>query len=258
MKKLRTNNMNGFNHIISNMHFNERMTMTFGLYSKDLPDVWALQEVPSGGKKFSCIKHLRNLALQHGYVMIMPEKMWKMSDHPKSIQNILLLRNAKKIEVLKLEGIELCNRYNYVRAELEGAEYYIFNIHAPQTEFFLGHTTDDGYVRLRKYLAKQFYEILESEIEKLVVGGKRIILLGDFNKRNDQQEVQELIHMGLCNVTCGIYFFTCNNPEDYVDHILVSQNIVDEAGSIKCNVDLNFVKLQKLSDHATVTSDIAI
>ena len=120
MSKIQTNNMNGFNHVISNRYFNERVTITFGLYSKDLPDVWALQEVPTGGKKFPCIKHLQNLALQHGYVMIMPEKTWEVSKHPKSIQSVLLLRNAENIEVLKLdESIELYNRYNYVKADFK-------------------------------------------------------------------------------------------------------------------------------------------
>lgn len=49
-----------------------------------------------------------------------------------------------------------------------------------------------------------------------------------------------------------------NNTEDSVDHILVSKNIVDEAGPSKCYVDTDFGKVQKLSDHATVTLDIAI
>ena len=67
--------------------------------------------------------------------------------------------------------------------------------------------------------------------------------------------------MGLCNVTGDkgdTYFCVGNNTEDSVDHIFVSQNIVDEASSTKCNVDTNYVKVQKLSDHATVTLDIAI
>ena len=262
MRKLQTNNMNGFNHIISNRDFNERATMTFGLYSKDLPDVWALQEVPTGGKNLSCIRHLNNLALQHGYVMIMPEKTWKVSEHPKSIQSVLLLRNAKTIEVFKLdESIELYNRYNYVKTELEGSEYFILNIHAPQTELFPGHAADDGYVKLRKHLAKQFYVVLKSEIEKLVSNGKRVILLGDFNKNLNQQEVLDLIDSGLCNVTRDkgdTYFCVGDNAEDTVDHILVSQNIVDVAGTTKCNVDTDYVKVQKLSDHATVTLDITI
>lgn len=262
MKKIQTNNMNGFNHVISNRRFNERATITFGLYSKDLPEIWALQEVPTGGKNLSCIKHLRNLALQNGYAMIMPEKTWEVSEHPKSIQSILLLRNAKNIEVLKLDdSIELYNRYNYVRADFEGAEYFIMNIHAPQTELFPGHAVDDGYVRLRKHLTKQFYVVLKSEIEKLVSNGKRLILLGDFNKNLYQQEVQELIDLGLCNVTGDkgdTYFCVGNNTEDSVDHIFVSQNILDEAGPIKCNVDTNYVKVQKLSDHATVCVGLSL
>lgn len=206
MKKLQTNNMNGYNHVISNRRFNERATITFGLYSKDLPEIWALQEVPTGGKNLSCIKHLRNLAF-------------------------------------------------------EGAEYFIMNIHAPQTELFPGHAVDDGYVRLRKHLAKQFYVVLKSEIEKLVSNGKRLILLGDFNKNLYQQEVQELIDLGLCNVTGDkgdTYFCVGNNTEDSVDHIFVSQNILDEAGPIKCNVDTNYVKVQKLSDHATVCVGLSL
>lgn len=260
MKKIQTNNMNGFKHVISNRHFNERVTITFGLYRKDLPDVWALQEVPTGGTNLSCIKHLRNLALQNGYVMIMPEKTWEASKHPKSIQSVLLLRNARNIEVLKLdESIELHNRYNYVRVDFESVEYFILNIHAPQRALFPGHTVDDGYVRLRKHLAKQFYVVLKSEIEKLVSNGKRFILLGDFNKNLNQQEVQELIDLGLCNVTGDkgdTYFCVGNNTEDSVDHIFVSQNIVDEAGPTKCGVDTDYVMVQKLSDHATVTLDM--
>lgn len=250
--RIQTNNMNGYNHVASNRDFNERATLTFGLCSrglKDLPDIWALQEVPTGGKTLSCIRHLNNLALQHGYVMIMPEKTWKVSEHPKSIQSVLLLRNAKAIEVLKLdESNELYNRYNYVKAELGGSEYFILNIHAPQTELFAGHAADDGYIKLRKRLAKQFYVVLKSEIEKLVSDGKRVILVGDFNKTPNQQEVLDLINLGLCNVT--------RDKGDTYDHILVSQNIVDVAGTTKCNVDTDYVKVQKLSDHATVTLDI--
>ena len=255
--KLMTTNMNGYNHTISSRKFNERATITFGIYSKELPDVWGLQEVPGGGKSLSCIKHLRNLALQHGYEMIMPEKTWEVSKHPKSIQSILLLRNAKNFEVLKLDdSIELYNRYNYVRSDFEGAEYFVLNIHAPQTELFPGHAVDDRYVRLRKHLSKQFYVVLKSELEKLVLNGKRVILLGDFNKNLNQQEVLDFMDLGLCNVTGDkgdTYFCVGNNTEDSVDHILVSQNIVDEVGPIKCSVDTNYVKVQKLSDHASVT-----
>ena len=176
--------------------------------------------------------------------------------------SIILLRNAKIIEVFKLnESIELYNRYNYVKAELEGSEYFILNIHAPQTELFPGHAADDGYVKLRKHLAKQFYVVLKSEIEKLVSNGKRVILLGDFNKNLNQQEVLDLIDSGLCNVTRDkgdTYFCVGDNTEDTVDHILVSQNIVDVVGTTKCNVDTDYVKVQKLSDHATVTLDITI
>ena len=261
MKKLQINNMNGFNHVISNRCFNARGTITFGLYSKDLPDIWGLQEIPGGGQNLPCIAHLRNLAHQHGYVMIMPEKTWKPHKHPKSIQSILLLRNAKNIEVLKLDkSIELHNRYNYVRAELEdGLEYYIVNIHAPQTSIFVGHNKDDSYVRWRKHLAKKFYSVLKSEIEKLLSRGERVILFGDFNRNLDQQELQELIKLGLCNATGrkgNTHFCSGNNIEDSVDHIFISQNIVDEAGAIKCSVDTDYAKVQKLSDHAAVRLNI--
>lgn len=243
--KMQSNNMNGIKHAISHRLFNERVTITFGLYSNDLPEIWALQEIPTGGKNLSCIKHLKNLALQHGYKLIMPEKTWELSKHPKSVQTVLLLKNAKNVEILKFDGrIELINRYNYVKATIEGSEYYVLNIHAPQTELFPGHATDDGYVRLRKHLAKQFYLVLQSEIAKLISNGKHVILLGDFNKNLNQQEVRELIELGLCSVT---------NTEDSVDHILVSQNIIDETDFIKYHVDTNYVKVQKLSDHASVT-----
>lgn len=260
--RLRTNNLNGFNHVLSNREFNKRVMLTFALYRHAMPTVWALQEVPTGGKNQSCLKQLQSLALQHGYEVIMPEETWKVSDHPKSIQSVLLLKDAKKIEVLKLDdSIELYNRYNYVKAELDGVEYYILNIHAPQTELFPGHEQNDGYVRLRKHLAKQFYVVLKEEISKLVAEGKRIILLGDFNKNLDQPEVKELIALGLCDIASvkgNTYFCTGNNTADSVDHILVSQNIADEVGSAKCSVDTDFVKVQKLSDHATVNLDIAI
>ena len=260
--KLRTSNLNGFNHVLSDREFNKRVMLTFALYKNDMPAVWALQEVPSGGKSHPCIKQLQSLALQHGYEVIMPEKTWKVSEHPKSIQSVLLLKDAKNIEVLKLDdSIELYNRYNYVKAEFDGAEYYILNIHAPQTELFPGHEENDGYVRLRKHLAKQFYAVLKEEISKLVADGKRIILLGDFNKNLEQPEVKELIILGLCDIASvgeNTYFCTGNNAADSVDHILVSQNIADEVGSAKCSVDTDFVKVQKLSDHATVDLDIAI
>lgn len=44
--KLRTINLNGFNHVLSNRAFNERVMLTFSLYEHTIPDVWALQEVP--------------------------------------------------------------------------------------------------------------------------------------------------------------------------------------------------------------------
>ena len=90
--KLRTSNLNGFNHVLSNREFNKRVMLTFALYKNDMPAVWALQEVPSGGKSHPCIKQLQSLALQHGYEVIMPEKTWKVSEHPKSIQSVLLLK----------------------------------------------------------------------------------------------------------------------------------------------------------------------
>lgn len=260
--KLRTSNLNGFNHVLSNREFNKRAMLTFVLYRNDLPSIWALQEIPTGGKAHPCIKKMNQLALQYGYLMIMPEKTWKVGEHPKSIQSVLLLKDAKNIEVLKLnDSIELYNRYNYVKAELEGSEYYILNIHAPQTELFSGHTENDSYVRWRKYLAKQFYVVLKEEVEKLISGGKRVILLGDFNKNISQLEVKELIDLGLCDIAGAAddtYFCSGNSAADSVDHILVSQNIADEAKSAKCSVDTDFVKVQKLSDHATVTVDIAI
>lgn len=260
--KLRTNNLNGFHHVLSSREFNKRAMLTFALYRHAMPAVWALQEVPTGGKEQACIKQLKSLALKYGYEMIMPEKTWKVSDHPKSIQSVLLLKDAKNVEVLKLDdSIELHNRYNYVKAEIQGRDYFILNIHAPQTELFPGHEENDGYVRLRKHLAKQFYVVLKEEISKLVAEGKHIILLGDFNKNLDQPEVKELITLGLCDIASvkeNTYFCTGNNTADSVDHILVSQNIADEVSSAKCNVDIDFVNVQKLSDHATVDLDIAI
>ena len=260
--KLRTSNLNGFNHVLSNRGFNLRIMLTFALYKNDMPAVWALQEVPSGGKSHPCIKQLQSLALQHGYEVIMPEKTWKVSEHPKSIQSVLLLKDAKNIEILKLDdSIELYNRYNYVKIELDGVEYYILNIHAPQTELFPGHEEKDGYVRLRKHLSEQFYTVLKEEISKLIAGGKRIILLGDFNKNLNQPEVKELIALGLediSSVNDNTYFCSGNNTADSVDHILVSQNIAKEVSSAKCSVDIDFVKVQKLSDHATVDLDLAI
>lgn len=253
---LRTSNLNGFSHVISKRTFNQRVMQTFALYKNDLPAVWALQEVPSGGKSQPCIKQLQSLALQHGYEVIMPEKTWKVSEHPKSIQSVLLLKDAKNIEILKLhDSIELYNRYNYVKAELDGVEYYILNIHAPQTELFPGHKENDGYVRLRKHLSKQFYTVVKEEIRKLIAGGKRIILLGDFSKNLNQPEVKELIALGLNDNT---YFCSGNNTADSVDHILVSQNIAKEVRSAKVSVDVDFVKVQKLSDHPVLNLDIAI
>lgn len=261
--KLRTSNLNGFNHVLSNREFNKRAMLTFALYNNAMPAVWGLQETPVGGKKQTCIKQLQSLAIQHGYTMIMPEKTtWKVSEHPKSIQSVLLLKAAKNIEILKLDdSIELYNRYNYVKAELDGVEYYILNIHAPQTELFPGHKENDGYVRLRKHLSKQFYTVLKEEISKLIAGGKRIILLGDFNKNLNQPEVKELIALGLediSSVNDNTYFCSGNNTADSVDHILVSQNIAKEVSYAKCSVDVDFVKVQKLSDHATVDLDLAI
>lgn len=262
--KLRTSNLNGFNHVLSNRAFNERILLTFSLYEHTMPDVWALQEVPTGGKKQKCLKMLQGFALQYGYEMIMPEKtIWKVSEHPKSIQSVLLLKkDAKNIEVLKLDdSIELYNRYNYVKAELDGVEYYILNIHAPQTELFPGHKENDGYVRLRKHLSKQFYAVIKKEISKLIADGKRIILLGDFNKNLNQPEVKELIALGLediASVNDNTYFCFGNNTANSADHILVSQNIAKDVGSVKCSVDVDFVKVQKLSDHAMVDLDLAI
>jgi len=260
--RLRTNNLNGFHHVLSNRVFNERVMLTFALYRHAFPTIWALQEVPAGGKNQSCLKQLNSLALQHGYEVIMPEETWKVSEHPKSIQSVLLLKDAKNVKVLKLDDrIELYNRYNYVKAELDGVEYYILNIHAPQTELFPGHEENDGYVRLRKHLSKQFYVVLKDEISKLVAEGKRVILLGDFNKNLEQPEVKELIAPGLCDIASvrdNTYFCTGNDTADSVDHILVSQNIADEVSSAKVSVDNDFVKVQKLSDHATVDLDIAI
>lgn len=137
--KLRTSNLNGFNHVLSNRAFNERLMLTFSLYEHTMPDVWALQEVPTGGK--------------------------------------------------------------------------------------------------------------------------RIILLGDFNKNLNQSEVKELIALGLediASVNDNTYFCFGNNNADSVDHILVSQNIAKEVCSVKCNVNVDFVKEQKLSDHAMVDLDLAI
>ena len=261
--KIRTSNLNGFNHVLSNRSFNERIKLIFALYQDSLPTVWALQEVPTGGKSQNCLKQLYSLALQNAYTMIMPEKTtWKVSEHPKSIQSVLLLKDAKNIEILKLDdSIELHSRYNYVKAELEGVEYYILNIHAPQTVVFSGHTENDGYVRSRKYLSKQFYAVLKEEISKLIAAGKRIVLLGDFNKDLNQPEVKELIDLGLEDIALvndNTYFCSENNMVDSVDHILVSQNIAKEVSSVKCYVDTNFVDVQKLSDHATVDLDIAI
>ena len=127
--KIRTSNLNGFNHVLSNRSFNERVMLTFALYNNALPMVWALQEVPTGGKSQNCLKQLYSLALQNAYTMIMLEETtWKVSEHPKSIQSVLLLQEAKNIEILKLDdSIELHNRYNYVKAELKGVEYYIVN-----------------------------------------------------------------------------------------------------------------------------------
>lgn len=259
---LRSNNLNGFNHALSNRKFNKRVMLTFALYKHDMPAVWALQEVPSGGKSHPCIKQLQSLALQHGYEVIMPEKTWKVSEHPKSIQSVLLLKDAKNIEIFKLDNsIELHNRYNYVKAELYGIEYYILNIHAPQTELFPGHKENDGYVRLRKYYSKQFYTVLKEEISKLIAGGKRIIMLGDFNMNLHQPEVKELIALGLSDISSvndNTYFCSGNNTADSVDHILVSQNIAKEVSSAKCSVDVDFVNVQKLSDHPTVDLDLVI
>lgn len=261
--KLRTTNLNGYNHVLSNRTFNARMMLVFGLYEHTMPDIWALQEVATGGRKQKCLKMLQGFALQYGYDMIMPEKTtWKVSEHPKSIQSVLLMKDAKNIEVLKLnDSIELYSRYNYVKADLDGVEYYIINIHAPQTELFLGHKENDGYVRWRKHLSKQFYTVLKEEISKLIAGGKRIILLGDFNKNLNQPEVKELIALGLediASVNDNTYFCFGNNNADSVDHILVSQNIAKDVGSVKCNVNIDFVKEQKLSDHAMVDLDLAI
>lgn len=256
--KLQTNNLNGYNHILSNKKFNERATLTFALYRKELPSIWAMQEVPTGGANLSCIRHLRNLALQHGYVMVLPEKTWEVSKHPKSIQSVLLLRDVKNIKVLKLdESIELYNRYNYVKADIEEKEYHIINIHAPQTELFPGHAMDDGYVRLRKHLAKQFYMVLKKEIEKLLLRGERIVLCGDFNKNINHSEIQELLELGLCNVIKDMgdtYFCMGNNTEDAVDYIFVTQNVIDETGTIKSNVDTGYSLFHRLSDHASVSA----
>lgn len=259
--KFRTNNLNGFSHVLSNQTFDKRAMQTFKLYSNEIPPaVWALQEVPTGGQSQHCIKQLQSLALRHGYTMIMPEKTWKVSKHPKSIQSVLLLKGAKNIEVFKLDdSIGLYSRYNYVKAELEGKEYYILNIHAPQTVLHPGHKENDGYVRWRMHLAKQFYTVLKEEIRKLVASGKRVVLLGDFNKNLKQPEVKELIDLGLLEDITAInntYFCSGNNTADSVDHILVSQNIAHS--SAKGRVDIDFVKVHKLSDHATVDLDLAI
>lgn len=262
--RIRTNNLNGYNHVLTGREFNTRAILTFALYKDAIPSVWALQEVPTGGRSQACIRQLQGLALKHGYKMIMPDNTtWKVCNHPKSIQSVLLLKDAKNVEVLKLdEKIELFNRYNYVKAELDGVEYFILNIHAPQTEFFPGHKENDGYIRLRKHLAKQFYDVLKEEVSRLVTSGKRVILLGDFNKNLEQPEIKELIALGLSDIASvneNTYFCAGNNREDSVDHIFVSKNIADEVkNSAKRSVDTDFVKVQKLSDHATVELDIAI
>lgn len=115
-----------------------------------------------------------------------------LSQFSRCFYSVLLLKDAKNIEVLKLDdSIELYNRYNYVKAELDDVEYYILNIHAPQTELFPGHG-NDRYVRLRKHLSKQFYAVIKKEISNLIASGKRIILLGDFNKNLNQPEIKVL------------------------------------------------------------------
>lgn len=254
--KLKTTNLNGYNHLKSKRKFNERLMLTFELYKNELPDIWALQEIPVGGKNQICIRQLQSVATQQGYVVILPEKTaWKVSEHPKSIQSVLLLKNARTIEILKLDDrIKLYNRCNHVKAEFDQAEYHILNVHAPQTELFPGHDERDGYVKLRKHLAKQFYVVLKEEISKLVADGKRVILLGDLNMTLDHPE---LMALGLCDIA-NTYFCSGNNTADSVDHILVSQNILNEVSSAKCSVDVDFAKVQKLSDHATVNLDIAI
>ncbi len=258
--KIKTTNLNGYNHTLTKRNFNERATLAFALYSKEIPSIWALQEVPTGGKEKSCLKHLQRLAWQQGLHMILPEKPWDADKHPRSIQSILLLNNTfTNIDKLKLdESIELHNRYNYVRVSgSEGKEYFILNIHAPQTQFFPGHA-EDSYVKDRKQLSTQFYEVLTREVARLLIEGKRLILIGDFNKKVEEPEVRELMNLGLCNAadTSESTYFCIDNTQRAVDHIFLSANIVAEAANYK--VDSDFVKRQKLSDHATVSLDVGV
>ena len=96
--KLRTSNLNGFNHVLSDREFNKRVMLTFALYKNDMPAVWALQEVPSGGKSQPCIKQLQSLALQYGYEVIMPEPV---EGFAKEIFNRVIADTDGRLEIVE-------------------------------------------------------------------------------------------------------------------------------------------------------------
>lgn len=262
--KIMTTNMNGYCHTLSNHTFNDRSTLTFSLYRKNLPDIWALQEVLTG-KGMKCLKHLQRLSIQQGYSVILPQQpSWEPKEHPRSIQNILLLKNINEIKVLSIDDIELVNRVNFVRAtfnQYPDKEFYIINVHVPQTAYFPGHKPNDGYVRYRKHLSYRFFEVLHREVSKLSAENKRVILIGDFNKTLDNECIKNLLESGFVvasNVADNTYFCPAANIAESVDHIFLSSNIIAEGTVSNCVVDTDFVNIQKLSDHATVSLDLDI
>ena len=252
--KIVTTNLNAFAHS-SDRKFCDRLISTFA-YASDkgtlAADVWGMQEVPT-----AALKQLQSLAWQLGFEMIMPENTWKPECHPKSIKNVILIKNAKDIVTCRLE-CELCNRYNYIKANMEETDYYILNIHAPQTEYFPGHTLDDGYVRWRRHLHKDMLRALKQEVEILIATGKNVIVLGDLNRTVKDPELEDLMQVGLCDLSSdqNTYFPADRKEAEAIDHILLSKNLLQEESSFTCTVYSDFAKLHQLSDHAMMSLDM--
>lgn len=242
---LQINNMNGFAHVLSGLGFDDRAAITFGLYKDVLPHLWATCENATGGKSLHCLSTLQSLANRYDFTMVLPND-WNPSEHPKSILSILFLDKAKfkNIEVLPFD-IELKNRVCFVKAICDKKEIYTLNVHVPQTDMFKGHSENDGYVRLRKHLAKELYDAIYAQVEKLIAEDKRVILMGDFNRTSQSDEIKKLISLGLVEVGAP-----ADNRE--IDHILISKNILDEVVEATYELDDEIINFYKLTDHPSI------
>ncbi|MBR1773304.1 MAG: endonuclease/exonuclease/phosphatase family protein [Eubacterium sp.] len=266
--EIRINNVNGFNNTViedDRKHYiyrsyKDRLFEILHDAKDDIPDIWWLQEIRPGVKEHQILNELKLKAEMLGLTLVTTVDEADFEKHPKSLLNVLLIKDVNEFEVLKTQKeISLYRRINYIRVNFKSApnrDFYILHIHAPQIDYFPGHSINDGYVRRRKYLEREFYRALKYEVSQLVEQKKNVIVLGDFNKSLQSDDLKDLMKSGLTVVSGGMertYYGPGNNRSKSIDHILMANNLADDESFklIRSVTDRNVVT-NRLTDHATI------